>query len=200
VLDKVFVIPRSDAPLKIVKEEEIARYLPEDRPIDRVRISIKDRLVSTNDEDVALLRLRERPEEFRWMKFYPLDRANSTAPRHRQVIVYGYAWQLTRVQRSTGQAKVISRALLGELRDRAPLPYKSDRDLVVAYDPGDMNPRGMSGGGIWYPPSLGKGLFNPDDVVLAGIQVAFFRKYPGKPLLATRIEHVRALLSAAKQG
>jgi len=160
-LDKVFVIPRSDSPLKIVKEDEIAQHLRDDRPIDRFRISIEDRFMSANDEDVAILRLRKRPEELRWMNFYPLERASSTPPRHRQVFVYGYAWELTRVQRTTGQAKVISRVTLGELRDRDPLPYDPGRDLLISYDRGDMNPKGMSGGGIWYPPSLGKKLFNP---------------------------------------
>ena len=36
-------------------------------------------------------------------------------------------------------------------------------------------------------------MFNPDETVLAGIQVAYFKKYLGKPLLASRIEYVRAL-------
>ncbi len=113
--------------------------------------------MSSTDEDVALLRICERPEEFRWMNFYPLERASSIPPRHRQVFVYGYAWELTRGQRSTGQAKVISRVTLGELMDKGPLPYDSDRNLIVSYDPGDMNPKGRSGGGIWFRPSLGKG-------------------------------------------
>jgi hypothetical protein len=156
--------------------------------------------MSSTDEDVALLRICERPEEFRWMNFYPLERASSIPPRHRQVFVYGYAWELTRGQRSTGQAKVISRVTLGELMDKGPLPYDSDRNLIVSYDPGDMNPKGRSGGGIWFPPSLGKGLFNLDEAVLAGVQVAYFWKYRGKPLLATRVEYVRARLSGAKRG
>jgi hypothetical protein len=196
-LNNIFVIPRSDAPLKIVERDEISRHLPKDRPIDRCRIPVEDRLMSPEDEDVdvALLRLSERPEELRWMNFYPLERANSTPPRHRQVLVYGYAWELTRVHRPTGRARAIPRVALGELRDKGPLPYDPNRNLLISYDSGEMDPRGLSGGGIWVPPALGKRLFNPDEAVLAGIQVACFKDRPGKPLLATRIERVTALLS-----
>ena len=49
LLDKVYVIPRSDDPLKIVEEDEITRHLLQDRPIDRCRVFIEDRLVSSSD-------------------------------------------------------------------------------------------------------------------------------------------------------
>jgi hypothetical protein len=67
--------------------------------------------------------------------------------------------------------------------------YNPDRDLVISYvDPEPIEAGGMSGGGVWLPPTPGAGLWDPGDIILIGIQVAQFRKgrAPGS-LLATRM-------------
>ena len=189
-LDKVFLIPRPEAPLEILSREQIEVRLVK----NLFRAEMRERFLSAVDDDVALLRFRDRPAELQWMNFFPLDRANSTPVPHLGAFVFGYTWEIQSVHRPR-KARAIPRAALGQLKSKGPLPYDPSRDLIVSYYGGDMNPKGMSGGGVWVPAALGGGLFNPDDAVLAGIQVAYFPGYSGKPLLATRIERLKGLLS-----
>ncbi len=192
--DEIFVIPRSKEPLKIYARDELSQHMREDRPVGRVRIIVREALSSTDRLDVALLRIDKLLDDLHWMNFYPLERANSAQQPHGLVMVYGYEWDLTQVQRITGEVRVVPRNALGRLLDKGPERYDKTDQLLISYDADEMSPKGMSGGGIWTLPSLEKPLFNPNDVILAGILVGHFRKSRGKPLTATRIESVKHLL------
>lgn len=195
--DTVTLIPRFAAPLKIVRRGEQSFLPAETRTVRVVR-----RLMSSTvdnpeepEEDVALLGLPDRPDALRWMNFFPLERASSAPASHPGAVVYRYGWDVHRVD-PPRKAQVGFRIVLGRLGTKGPRQYSPDPHLLVHFDDeGGKGLKGISGGGVWIPPSLGRGLVNPDEVTLGGIQCARFKRYAGKPLLATRIERLAALLS-----
>lgn len=174
--------------------DEISQHMHEDRPVARVRAVVGERLTSAESFDVALLRIDKLPEELPWMYFYPLERATSVSPTDSLVMVYGYAWDLAQVQRITREMRMVPRNALGRLRDKGPERYDPTYQLLISYDADEISPMGMSGGGIWILPPLERPLFNPNEVVLAGVQVGHFPKSRRKPLIPTRIESVKHLL------
>jgi hypothetical protein len=196
----VYCIPRPPAPLRIVPREEVMRRVErgEMEPSERFLLHVENRIRSRDGSDVALLGLRDRPDEFHDMDFFPLERARSTSLPHSRVLIYGFAADLTLVHRPTDRAATFPRSIAGTLGTVSDPEYNPDRDLIVTYDDpdGPIKAHGMSGGGVWLPPEPGEGLWDPGAVILTGIQVIQFpeSRAPGRPLLATRIERVQALL------
>jgi hypothetical protein len=192
----VYCIPKPHGPVTILPRDEVLR---------RARVGIKPtasfalrftrRVASTDGSDVALLRIGERPPEFNEMDFYQLNRGRSDSLPHTSVAVYGYATELT----INGVA--LPRVVTGILGTVPDAEFDPARDLIVTYeDPDPMSAAGMSGGGVWLPSRLpsqpSEGLWNPGDMMLVGIQVRQFpeSRAAGRPLRATRIERVQALI------
>ncbi len=190
----VFCIPKPPGPMRVAPRDEALRHFDETRPGERFLLHVGDRILSTDDSDVALLQLCDRPIEFHEMDFYPLERAQSASLPHSRMIVHGWPRDLGLPHE--GALAAFPRIVAGTLSTVSAHGYDPDRDLLISYvDRDPIDARGMSGGGVWLP-SEAKGLFDPGATILVGIQVAQYRgsQPPGQPLLATRIERVRALL------
>lgn len=202
--EDVYCLPKALGPTKILEKDEVPEKLERgELPLaDRVLLPVTERILSKDGSDVALLRLGGRPPELSEMEFYPLQHARSAPVPHLHVIVCGFPFDLTLVNEATARAAAFSRPVHGVLTTVSDPQYDAKRDLVIAYKnfEGTLAAAGMSGGGIWSPPTLpeaGAGRpWDPRDLALIGIQVAQFpeSRVPGRPLLATRIERVRALL------
>ncbi len=200
--NEAIVIPRTEAPLKFGEKSDIPGLLRAGkiRATGRRRVEIVDRYLSTDGSDVALLKLRAHPEGMPWIEFYPLDRGKSGADAATPVIVYGYPWDLgVLVDAPTGRGIGFARVVYGEMAagSTSHANYDPARDILVNYEEQDptMEAAGMSGAGVWVMPPFrpGEG-WDPGQLILVGLQVAWYRKSTGRPLLATRIERVQALL------
>jgi hypothetical protein len=190
----VFCIPKPPGPIRVTPRDEALRRFAATQPGERFILHVQDRRLSTDGSDVALLQLRDRPIEFDEMDFYPLERARSAPLPHNRVLVQG--WPEDLALRHEDDLAAFPRTVAGTLSTLSDPEYNPDRDLVISYfDPAPIVARGMSGGGIWLRPEHQR-LFDPGATILVGIQVAKFpeSRAPGQPLLARRIERVKALL------
>lgn len=198
--EDILCIPKPSGPMMIVPEAEVPRRAArgEMSVSERFSLHIDERILSGDGSDVALLRLRERPPEFREMEFYPLDEARSDPLPYPQVFVYGFPAELRMRDPRTGWGVTRARLVAGTLGTVSDRQYDPARDLIVTYDDpeGSTRAAGMSGGGVWLPSQMPEnGPWRPA-VALIGIQVIQFpeSRAAGRPLLATRIERVQALL------
>ncbi len=83
---------------------------------------------------------------------------------------------------------MISQLSSGAISDIGASPQYEESDETI-------QARGMSGGRVWMlSPFEAATVWDPGRLTLLGIQVAWFPNVVGRPLLATRIEHIQALL------
>jgi hypothetical protein len=188
----VFCIPKPPGPIRVTPRDEALRRFPATQPAERFSLHVEDRILSADEsDDVALLQLRDRPTEFHEMDFYPLEHARSAPLSHTRVIVYGWPGDLGLLHQ--GVLAAFPRTIEGMLSTRSTHGYDPDRHLLISYvDPAPIDAHGMSGGGVWLSPRS-DGLWDPGATILVGIQFGQFTR-AGRPLLATRIERVEALL------
>ncbi len=199
----VYCLPKPPGPTKILEKDDVPGMLERGQVAlgERFLVHLKERpILSTDGSDVALLHLVDRPAKLHEMQFYRLEDARSAPVPHPHVLVCGYPFDLTLVSEPAGRAAAFSRPVHGKLSTISNYPgYDPDRNLAISYenleDP--LAAAGMSGGGVWSPPTMPKpGAERPWDpraLALIGIQVGQFPL--SRLLIATRIERVKALLS-----
>jgi hypothetical protein len=197
----LFAVP-TPFPVKIAPggKDEISRRHGEVSRKPRFRLPVAGYVESGDLEDVALIRLPGMPAELGDMIPFPLEQARSKRLSKSTIAVVGYAGDLSMHHPVEGWG-TFSRIIVGNFTPpgkRLFGSYDKNINLLIRFEhsPGELHPGGMSGGGVWALRNRRRGrVWNPGDLTLVALEIAWYRKHPDQPLKATRIEYLRALLS-----
>jgi hypothetical protein len=165
-------------------------------------------------DDLALLHLRFLPREMRHMEFYEPHYTDRAAPVRKQVILHGFPWESSRILTMEGETAGavfpyfdyprvtrVTKQVTEQLRHGI-LEYRPIIHFLLGFPslPPDgpllKDPRGLSGGGLWKAPRMGKdaGVWSPTKARLVGILIGWSPR--GEVLVATRSNRVWRLLGA----
>lgn len=196
----LFAVP-TPFPVKIVPggKDEISRRYDEVPRKPRFRLLVADYVESGDLEDVVLIRLPGMLAELGDMSPFPLEQARSKHLRESDIVVVGYAADLSMHDSVEGWG-TFSRIIVGNFTlpgKRLLDSYDKKAHLLIRFEHsrGELHPGGMSGGGVWAIRKRRKGRpWNPGDHTLVALEIGWYKNHPDQPLKAPRIEHLKALL------
>jgi hypothetical protein len=164
-------------------------------------------------DDLALLHLRFLPPEMHHMEFYEPQSADRAAPVRKQVILHGFPWESSRILRIEGETagavfpyfdyllvtrvtkEVTEHLRHGILQYRPIIHFLLGFPSLPPDSPLLKDPRGLSGGGLWKGPRMGKDtVWSPTKARLVGILIGWSPRR--EVLVATRSNRVWRLLEA----
>ena len=161
------------------------------------RLPVAKVLKSDTNADVALLRLAARPTEFQNNEFFPLEQARSTKLPHTAVMVSGFRPTLPSYVANRRRCGVLPHGPGEGSQNRARERFGPGASGLSPYtlDEGQvMGGHGRAGRGL-DASEIERESVESRGPPTHGLQVGYFEKTAGRPLVAPRIEEVTPLLA-----
>jgi hypothetical protein len=168
-----------------IKVENLSFEIRKRIPIQHVRFSRYD--------DLAIMEVHHRFVESERVKFHLLKEDSVTPKVGQTVLVMGYPFDLTKVVRK-GELAAFTSVEWTSIQETIALHnHDPGSHFLMPYDSAEegRNPKGFSGGGVWYRRAHTPAIWHPN-LALAGICVSYFPR--SHFLEAVRIERLFSAL------